>query len=125
MLKKMVDGVEIILSDEEEAHVRAWWAFNEKYPEYHDCNRYDGASAPVIDLSRARELHVENVNKVINEKLDSLSPVLEKAEEDGDSEAHLALVRHRKMLKGHLDRDTSHFDNVEGMYEHLNSIRGL
>ena len=106
MLKKMVDGVEIILSDEEEAHVRAWWAFNEKYPEYHDCNRYDGASAPVIDMDRARELHVINVNRAINEKLDALRPEIEKAEDDGDDAAKANLVARRKMLKGYLDRDT-------------------
>jgi hypothetical protein len=125
MLKKMVDGVEIILSDEEEAHVRAWWAFNEKYPEYHDCNRYDGASAPVIDIPRARELHVWNVNKVINEKLEVLRPQIEQAEDDGDDDTRAKLIARRKMLKGYLDRDVSHFDNVEGMYEHLNSIKGL
>jgi hypothetical protein len=32
MFKKMVNGVEVTLSEEEEANTRAWWALNEQYP---------------------------------------------------------------------------------------------
>ena len=125
MLKKMVDGVEIILSDEEEAHVRAWWAFNEKYPEYHDCNRYDGANAPVIDMDRARELHVINVKNVIDEKLKELRADIEDAEDDGDDNRKDALISRRKSLKNLLQMDVSKFESVDQMYEHLNAIKAL
>jgi len=121
----MVDGVEIILSDEEEAHVRAWWAFNEKYPEYHDCNRYDGASAPVIDMDRARELHVINVKNVIDEKLKELRADIEDAEDDGDDNRKDALISRRKSLKNLLQMDVSKFESVDQMYEHLNAIKAL
>lgn len=125
MLKKMVDGVEIILSEEEESHVRAWWAFNEKYPEYHDCNQYDGANPPFINMDRARELHVINVNQVVNEKLEALRSEIEKSEEEGDDLEYKSLIARRKILKASIQSDANRFDSVERMYEHLNQIKAL
>lgn len=58
MLKKMVNGIEVIMSDAEEAAVRAEWAANEAKA---------GADAPVISARKAQILNIKQRLRALND----------------------------------------------------------
>lgn len=125
MLKKIVDGVEIELSKEEESHVRQFWDFNNKYPEYTDCNKYDRLNAPFICIETAKSIHKTNIKKIIDEKTLDLSKKIEYAEESFDEKSKIEFLKIRKILKDILIQDFSYCKTVEELKNHLEYVKSL
>ena len=121
----MVDGKNIICSDQEETQIRKFWSFNESYPEYIDCNRYDGASDPIIDMTRAKELHLENLQKVIHQKTTVINQQIETADEENDGKSKAALLKQRKDLKAINSVDMTKFNTVADLKAHLEQVKAL
>lgn len=125
MLKKIVDGVEIELSKEEESHVRQFWDFNINYPEYRDCNRYDRLNAPFICIETAKVIHKINIKKIVDEKLLDLSKKIEDSEESFDETSKIEFFKKRKILKDMLCHDCSSYNTIEELKNHLEHVKSL
>lgn len=112
MLKKMVDGIEIICSEQEEAAFRAYWDLNDQYPQYYDAFQFDGVSMPVTNMQRAKELHMLHVKKWVDEKIKSLSEEIQKAQENNDTKLIANLYFQRKSARAILDTDLTQVNTV-------------
>lgn len=115
MIKKMVDGVEIICDPEEERQILAYWELNTKYPEYHDAVQYDGASMPVINMDRAKELHRLHLKSYIEESVKGLNKQIEEAQENGDDAKVKSLFAERKKIKEMINQDLSKIENMDDL----------
>lgn len=111
MLKKMVNGVEVTLSEEEEANTRAWWALNEQYPLYDGVFAFDGVNPPYLDLVGARTRHQFLLLDACEKEKARLTNLIEIAEEEGHDRTEL--LNARKALRPIPEMDISQFTTIE------------
>lgn len=125
MLKKFVDGIEVILSDQEEAWERKRWALAEEYPDYHGAIHYDGASEPYILLEEAKRLHSLLVRTVSLEKRLEIQEAFEKAQEDQDSDGIRTALEARRALKELTGYDLSGSNCVDDLRAHMKALKAF
>lgn len=123
MLKKMIDGQEIICSAEEERLIRMKWDLNEKFPEYAGHLSFDGVSEPFHLMDDCKVKHITLVNAEIQKKTDSLNDKIESAQEDGLDTA--SLFAQRKALKAQRNPDLSKMTKIEHLKDHLEKMKAL
>ena len=97
MLTKIVNGQEIICSEEEERLIRLKWALNDKYPEYVGHLMFDGVSEPKHDMVECRKTHKKWHDAAVDEKIAEINRQYEIAQEDGLD--FTTLMQQRKALR--------------------------
>lgn len=113
MLKKMVDGKEIILSETEERQQRAYWALNDSYPEYVGHCGWDGVSEPVHDMVECRKHHTSLMNKAVQNSIVDINKKIEIAEEQGNAALRESLLIQRKVIRSHMNKDFNSCKTVQ------------
>ena len=98
MLTKLVNGKEVILTEEEEKNTRAYWAMNDKYPDYVGHCGFDGLNPPLHDMVQCKKLYISLINDAIEKKIVSLNNLIEMAREDGDTATETKLMEQEKRL---------------------------
>ena len=89
----MVDGKEIILTETEEAQIRAYWAANEKYPEYQGHIGWDGVNDHIYDMEPAKATHLRYHSEAQRLPLLDISHQIEIAQENGKDTSYLFAQR--------------------------------
>lgn len=117
MLKKMVDGIEIICSDEEERLIRMKWALNDQYPEYVGHVAFDGISEPYHVIEDCKKRFYFHLSQAIDKYLKDVNSKIETCEENGDESARLSLLAQRKQAKDLSSLDVSHCTSVQQLSE--------
>lgn len=125
MLQKMVNGIVVDCTPEEESHILFHQQLNQQYPEYFDCFPYDGASLPVINLERAKEVHKQLLQPIISDKISSINKQIETAEENGDEATRAALIKKRAHIKTIPSVDMSNFNSLDDFKKHLEDTKSL
>jgi len=110
-LYKNVDGVQIKMSPEEEAHTRAYWALNDQYPLYTGSIAFDGLNAPYVLIDQARINHKELLTGACDIEMKELTKQIEIAQEDGLDTS--ALFAKRKALRSVPDMDLSGYNTID------------
>lgn len=123
MLKKMVDGVELICSDEEERLILKKWSLNEKYPEYRGHLMFDGISEPQHDLVQCSIHHKGMIEQVISESIEKINRQIEEAEDNGYDSLKSDLISKRKSIKSLIQFEEKSFKSVDEMKSHLESVK--
>lgn len=115
MLRKMVNGAEVVCSENEESQIIEYWNFNDKYPLYQDCNRYDGSSMPVIDMQRAKEIHLSHLERYRDWKVKEINEKIEMARENADSILEKELLSQRKCIRNFSNQDFSDAKTIDDL----------
>lgn len=115
MLTKLVDGKTIVLSDEEERQQRAFWALNDKYPEYTGHCGWDGVNEPFHDMVECRKHHAKLMGKACQDAIAELRTRIEIAMEDGDTALVNELMVKRKAIRQHIGKDFSSCKTVDDL----------
>jgi len=123
MLKKMVNGKEIICSDEEEVLIRKMWALNEKYPDFCGHLSFDGVSEPFHDIIECKKKLKQLVAQEIELALTILRDYIEMAEENGDEYLKKVTIGKRKEIKGLLNYKDETWNCVEHLDNYLKYVR--
>lgn len=123
MLKKLIDGKEIVCSDQEEALIRKRWALNDRFPEYAGHLVFDGINEPSHNIPACRNHHQRLVKSIIENKLEILRKEIEAAQEDGLDTS--ALFARRKHIKSFVDSDLSWANAIEDLKAHLEEVKKL
>jgi hypothetical protein len=118
MLTKMVDGVTIECTPQEEANIRAFWALNEKYIEYVGHIGHDGLNAPNIDMDGARAKHLQYHEKSYALALADLSHQIEVAQENGKDVS--LLLSQRKDVRAITPPDLTKAQNLDDLRAAVN-----
>lgn len=113
MLKKMVDGKEIVCSDEEERLIRMKWALNTQHPEYSGHLAFDGVSEPYHVMDDCKKKFCDYLAQAIERYLKDVNEKIETCEENGDESTRLALLAQRKQAKDLYSLDISHCTSVQ------------
>lgn len=111
MLKKMVNGVEIPLTDEEEKNTLAFWDLNTKYPEYVGCCAFDGVNPPYHDIEAVRCIRKQLFEDARKDALDKISEAIELALENAEEVKDL--YAKRKKIRSAQCPDLSDCKTVE------------
>lgn len=119
MLTKLIDGKEVILSEKEERQQRAFWALNDKYPEYTGHCGWDGVNEPFHDMVECRKHHKNLLSKAYDTSKADLDKKIEIAQEEGNDAMHKSLLAQRKALRVHLDMN---FDGCQTVDQLRSSI---
>lgn len=124
-MKKIVDGVEVELTKEEEIRVLATWEFNNKYPNYQNCLVYHASAYAELDsnkkamynLEKAKEIFIQRYNQKIDLKIAELDAKLYKAIlEDEFLEKNKLKTQKREILqKKNIDIDS--FKSIDELVE--------
>lgn len=93
MLKKMVNGVEIELTEQEEKNTLDFWALNDKYPEYVGCCAFDGLNPPYHDMEEVKKVQGYWFTQAKKDAMDKISHEIDLAMEDGKDLADLLAKR--------------------------------
>lgn len=125
MIKKIINGAEVICSDEEERLIRMQWALNDQYPEYSGHLAFDGVSEPYHVMEDCKAKHRQLISFLIGEKVNKINSQLEIAEENYDEELKKILVSKRKSFKSHAGIDLSSIIKIEDLKRHLDIIKSL
>lgn len=125
MIKKMVDGFEVICSDDEERVIRKHWLLNETYPEYASHLAFDGISEPFFVMDECKKRQKDMVKGIIENKISSINLQIESAEEEGNEDIRKSLIGKRKSLKAGLVYDDSKWNEIQELKSHLESVKGL
>ena len=118
MLKKMVDGKEVICSDEEERLIRMKWALNDQYPEYSGHLAFDGVSEPYHVMDDCKQKFLSYLNRAIDAHQKDVNAKIETCEENGDEQSRISLLIQRKQSKDLYNIDISNCTHVQ----HLRDI---
>lgn len=121
MLIKMIDGVEIVCSEEEEKLIRKYWKLNELYPEFSGHLQFDRMSDPKYDMDKCRKLHRSILEKEVNEKIIQINKEIENAEDEGRDKSDF--IKKRKFYKDLLNYDESILIKMEHIKEHAYKFR--
>lgn len=113
MLKKLVDGKEIICSEEEEKNIRASWALNDQYPEYVGHSAFDGINPPYHLMEGVKKEHKLLLNKALELALKDINIQIEEAQENGKDLSRLFELR--KNLKKDASYNFDHIDDVKNL----------
>lgn len=119
----MVDGIEVICSEHEEAQIRNKWALNDAYPEYSGHLMWDGVNEPLHHIRDCQQKHKVLVEKIINEKLIGTAIQIEEAQEEGDLIKERVLIARRKYLKSFLNLDFSEYQDIRSLKYHLEEMK--
>lgn len=123
MLKKMVDGKELICSPEEERVIRMKWDLNTRYPEYVGHLMFDGVNEPKHDMAECKKHHINLVNAEIQKKIDRLNLDIENALENNFVANDL--YAKRKALKAQTNPALSKMETVAHLKDHLEKVKSL
>lgn len=113
MLKKLIDGKEIICSEEEEKNIRASWALNDEYPEYVGHSAFDGVNPPHHLIEEVKKEHKLLINKALQLALKDVNLQIEEAQENGKDLTSLFLLR--KNLK----------EDASYNFQEINDVKNL
>lgn len=113
MLTKIIDGKELVLTEKEERQQRAFWALNDKHPEYVGHCGWDGVNEPFHDMVECRKLHAKLINKAYESAKEDLSKKIEIAQEEGNDVMEKSLIEQRKNLRSCLDIEFSSCNTVD------------
>jgi hypothetical protein len=83
MLKKIVNGEEFVLSDEEERVTLMYWKMNEAHPEYASACCFDGVKEPWYDLDEVRKIKMKLIDKAKIDLKDELTDTIDELEDEG------------------------------------------
>jgi len=123
MLKKMVNGKEVVCSSEEEALIRQRWKMNDTYPEYSGHLAFDGVSPPYHLIEDCKGSHQKFINQIIAEKVKVVNEQLEIAIEDNNIANQQKLISRRKMLKSYLVIDFTNLHSINDLKNHLEMVK--
>lgn len=113
MLKKMVDGIEVICSPEEEAVIRQYWDMNDKYPEYSGHLMFDGVNPPEHNMHECKKHLLNFMNIAVEKCVADINNKIQHAEESGDIDLKNKLISDRKIVKSLSNPDLSDCKTVE------------
>lgn len=113
MLKKMVNGIEINLSDKEEEQTRSYWSMNAANPDYCDACAYDGLNDPYYDMEAARRVHEAILEKERLNKYCDINLQIEQAMDDGNDLS--PLFKRRKYLRNYLCPDLTNCKTIDDL----------
>lgn len=83
MLTKMVNGKEIVLSDEEEKVTRMYWKMNTDNPEYIEACCFDGVKEPWYDLDALRTCKQKMIDRMKISLMEELTDTINELEDEG------------------------------------------
>ena len=115
MLTKLVDGKEVVCTQEEEAAILAYWEFNTKYPKYYDACQFDGFNMPVIFIDKAKEMHQQQITWAVDQELIKITEAIQIAAEDGDDTT--ALLAKRKLVRSYKNMDLTNISTMDDLVE--------
>lgn len=121
----MVDGKQVVCSDQEEKGIRMHWDLNDKYPEYRGHLMFDGVSEPKHDLVASKFYHRQLIESIVQKKIAAVNLKIEAAEESGDDGAKKSLLQARKSLKSQTGYDDSGWTTIDDLKKHLEAIQSL
>lgn len=101
MLTKLINGKTFILSETEERQQRAFWALNDKYPEYAGHCGWDGVNEPYHDMQECRKHHQRLIEEALEKASSDINKQIEIAEEDGNLDLKAILLNKRKSLRSY------------------------
>ena len=115
MLKKMVNGEEIILTEDEEKNTLAYWDLNNMYPEYVGACAFDGVNPPYHDMETARRIHA---SRLVEQKKSAYLDICEKIEIATDAGLDLNdLFKKRQAIRNYEVPDLSACLSVNDLCE--------
>lgn len=113
MLTKMVDGIELVCSEEEESVIREYWELNKNYPEYTGHLSFNGVSPPFYYIEECKKQHLNLVKKASELAIKELNDLIEKAQEDGENDLLKELYAKRKVIRKACEIDISQCKTVD------------
>ena len=115
MLKKMVDGKEIICSEEEEALIRKKWFLNETYPDYRGHLMFGGICEPSYNMPGCIGLFLDRLRKAVQLAIDDINAQIESAQEEDEPSLVQELIKKRKQIKILLNVDVSKVKTIDDL----------
>ncbi len=88
---------------EPDEFIKAFWALNDKYPQYVSCVCFDGASLPFHDMEECKKTFQKTLSRKLDEKILSINKNIEIAQENGQDVADLLAKRKAYRAYGSLD----------------------
>lgn len=116
----MVDGKEILCSDEEERVIRMHWALNDKYPQYVGHLMFDGVNEPIHDIVECKKHHSRLLNQAYEQEMKSVNDLIEIAQEEGKDPT--PLLAQRKSLRALASQDLSQIKTVEELIDSVPAL---
>lgn len=111
MLKKMVDGKEIICSEKEEKNTRLFWDLNDKYPEYVGSCAFDGVNAPYHIIEEVKKTHQSLLNNSCLSAIKKINEKIERAQENEEDTKEL--FKERKRINEFANMQIDHLNTVD------------
>lgn len=117
MLTKIVDGKELICSEEEERVIRMKWELNDKYPEYVGHLMFDGVTEPKHDMVECRKTHKKLHDAKVDEQIAEINRQIEIAQEEGfETSLYFNIRKHLRKLK---EMTFDHCETVEHLKQSI------
>jgi hypothetical protein len=113
MLKKLVNGEEVVLTEQEERQQRAYWDLNTKYPEYRGHCGWDGVNEPFHDMIECKKHHCRLLDEASQQAISEINAQIETAQENGEPFMHLLQLR--KQFKELAKMDLSQYEDIESL----------
>lgn len=105
MLRKLINGRVVDLTDQEEKQVQATWDFNAKYPHYQWAYTEKG-----LDIPRIRQMHLDQVERARIVAKERLDDQIEIALEEGKDP--IPLYQQRRNLR-RLQLDLTKYETID------------
>lgn len=122
----MVNGLEVILTEQEETNTRAYWDLNLENPEFEDACSFDGINPPSYDMEIIKAILTKKFDLEKEKALLQIAENIESAQEDEEDVS--LLFAERKMIKSLTCPDFSDCEDIETAkieYLNLENMLGL
>lgn len=113
MIKKIIDGVEIICSPEEEALFIQKWAMNDANPHFAGNLMFDGVNAPSYNMDGCKKTLQSFLNQASDKYIKDLTNQIQMADEDENSVEKASLLAQRKAAREFPNIDISMASDVD------------
>lgn len=100
----------ITLKEADDNH-KAFWALNDKYPDYVRCVIYDHKSPPSHDLDLCKAHFTKKLKSASEAKIKEVNDMIEVAEENGQNISLLLTLR--KKYRDYLSLDVSGYETLD------------
>lgn len=92
---------------------KAFWALNDKYPDYVHCVRYDGVNPAFHDLDQCKKSFQKKINDAVDAKISNINKNIEMAQENGQDLTNL--LAERKRIRAYSSLDTSQCQTIDDL----------
>lgn len=113
MLTKMIDGKEIICSEDEEKLILEFWEINKNHPEYMGHLSFNGITPAFHDMVECKKHHQYLIQKASESAIKEINELIEKAQEDGEDDLLKELYAKRKEIKQACEIDIAQCKTVD------------